>query len=301
MKNFCAFALQQFHKLHLFTFINKNVVKKIFTNNQMYKGTHRYNHSVRDASLRPTKMMRQTKHRPTSASIHNCRNYHHHHQNHQNHHKERHEKKGVSTSSSSQSKTTLTLIASAALSMFISITTPIDAIAGGDDDKKFVRNMIGGCTSDKLDLFKDVRAKFSMEASTGALPEAILDLDKCDYSNLDLDAKVLSGLIARNANFENSQLTHNEMSRTDARGSNFKGVNFKDTNAYSTRFDGSNLENANFENVILSGASFGKYNGEWANMKGANFEGALLSSSDARELCKNPTLDLEGQMNVGGC
>ena len=50
----------------------------------MYKGTHRYNHSVRDASLRPTKMMRQTKHRPTSASIHNCRNYHHHHQNYQN-------------------------------------------------------------------------------------------------------------------------------------------------------------------------------------------------------------------------
>ena len=82
------------------------------------------------------------------------------------------------------------------------------AIAGDDDDKKFVRNMLGGCTPDKLDLFKDVRAKFSMEASTGALPEAILDLDKCDYSNIDLDAKVLSGLIARNANFENSQLAH---------------------------------------------------------------------------------------------
>ena len=69
-------------------------------------------------------------------------------------------------------------------------------------------------------------------------------------------------LIARNANFENLTVDDNEMSRTDARWSNFKGVNFKDTNAYSTRFDGSNLENANFENVILSGASFGKYNGE---------------------------------------
>jgi uncharacterized protein YjbI with pentapeptide repeats len=212
-----------------------------------------------------------------------------------------HEKNEPSTSASATSSSKA-VIAAAALAVFLSTTAPWDgAIAGEDDDKKFVRNMLGGCTPDKLDLFKDVRAKFSMEASTGALPEAILDLDQCDYSNLDLDAKVLSGLIARNANFENSQLTHTEMSRTDARGSNFKGVNFKDTNAYSTRFDGSNMENANFENVILSGASFGKYNGEWANMKGANFEGALLSSSDARELCKNPTLDIEGQMNVGGC
>ena len=169
------------------------------------------------------------------------------------------------------------------------------------DGQKYVRDMPGGCTLNKLDLFRDVRAKFSLEASTGALPEAVLDLDKCDYSNVDLDAKVLSGLIARNANFENSTLTHTEMSRTDARGSNFRGVNFKDTNAYSTRFDGSDLENANFENVILSGATFGKYNGVWANVKGANFEGALLSSSDAKELCKNPTVDLEGEMNIGGC
>ena len=73
-----------------------------------------------------------------------------------------------------------------------------------------------------------------MEASTGAFPEAILDLDKCDYSNLDLDAKVLSGLIARNANFENSQLTTTKYPNR-RRGSNFKGVNFEDMNAYSTR------------------------------------------------------------------
>ena len=151
MKNFCAFLRSNnFTNSIYLTFINKKrtyIVKKIFTNNQMYKGTHRYNHSVRDASLRPTKMMRQTKHRPTSASIHNCRNYHHHHQKlskSSKSSKRTSRKKGVSTSSSSQSKTTLTLIASAALSMFISITTPIDAIAGGDDDKKFVRNMIGG-------------------------------------------------------------------------------------------------------------------------------------------------------------
>lgn len=254
---------------------------------KMLKATRHY--TIRDASRRI-----RTKFPKTQAAIHHHRHY------------EREEKYEPSTSTSTSTSSTVssskTLLAATALAVVLSTMSPVgSAIAGDDDDKKFVRNMLGGCTPDKLDLFKDVRAKFSMEASTGALPEAILDLDKCDYSNIDLDAKVLSGLIARNANFENSQLTHTEMSRTDARGSNFKGVNFKDTNAYSTRFDGSNMENANFENVILSGASFGKYNGEWANMKGANFEGALLSSSDARELCKNPTLDLEGQMNVGGC
>ena len=254
---------------------------------KMLKATRHY--TIRDSSRRI-----RTKFPKTQAAIPHHRHY------------EREEKYEPSTSTSTSTSSTVssskTLLAATALAVVLSTMSQVgSAIAGDDDDKKFVRNMLGGCTPDKLDLFKDVRAKFSMEASTGALPEAILDLDKCDYSNIDLDAKVLSGLIARNANFENSQLTHTEMSRTDARGSNFKGVNFKDTNAYSTRFDGSNMENANFENVILSGASFGKYNGEWANMKGANFEGVLLSSSDARELCKNPTLDLEGQMNVGGC
>ena len=35
---------------------------------------------------------------------------------------------------------------------------------------------------------------------------------------------------------------------------------------------------------------------------GAEFEGALLSIAATRgKLCQNPTLDIEGQIAVGGC
>ena len=59
--------------------------------------------------------------------------------------------------------------------------------------------MPGGCTLDALDLFKDTRAKFSLEVGTGALPEAVLHLAACDYSGADMDGRVLSGAIASNA------------------------------------------------------------------------------------------------------
>ena len=186
---------------------------------KMLKATRHY--TIRDASRRI-----RTKFPKTQAAIP-------HHQ--------REEKNEPSTSTSSTVSSSKTLLAATALAVVLSTMSPVgSAIAGDDDDKKFVRNMLGGCTPDKLDLFKDVRAKFSMEASTGALPEAILDLDKCDYSNIDLDAKVLSGLIARNANFENSQLTHTEMSRTvqeEREGESAKQENTKQRTRVKRRFD----------------------------------------------------------------
>jgi uncharacterized protein YjbI with pentapeptide repeats len=103
-------------------------------------------------------------------------------------------------------------------------------------------------------------------------------------------------------NFENADASETEMSRTSARNSNLRGVNFASANAYEARFDGSDLRGANFANALLSNASFGKgEDGRWANVEGAEFEGALLSLSDARKLCQNPTLDIEGQIAVGGC
>ena len=191
---------------------------------KMLKASRHY--TIRDASR-----WIRTKFPKTQAAIPHYRHY------------QREEKKEPSTSTSTSStvSSSKTLLAATALAVVLSTMSPVgSAIAGDDDDKKFVRNMLGGCTPDKLDLFKDVRAKFSMEASTGALPEAILDLDKCDYSNIDLDAKVLSGLIARNANFENSQLTHTEMSRTvqeEREGESAKQENTKQRTRVKRRFD----------------------------------------------------------------
>jgi len=64
-----------------------------------------------------------------------------------------------------------------------------------------VRDMPGGCTAEALDMFKEIRAKFSLEVGSGALPEAVLDLGGCDYSGMDLTGRVLSGVLASNANF----------------------------------------------------------------------------------------------------
>lgn len=52
-----------------------------------------------------------------------------------------------------------------------------------------------------------------------------------------------------------------------------------------------------------SDASFGKgpTNGQWANLKGAHFEGALVSSSDVKRMCQNPTLSEEARDFELGC
>ena len=177
---------------------------------------------------------------------------------------------------------------------------PFSAMAGAGEKPPPVRDMPGGCTVDALDLFAEVRSKFSLEVGTGALPEAVLDLGGCDYSGADMTGKVLSGVIASNANFENAKVVRTEMSRAQAVDANFKNADLSDTNAYEVNFAGSDMTNVVFENAILTNARFGKdANGQWTKLDGANFEGALLSSSDAQRACENPTVDDFGRAILG--
>jgi len=163
-----------------------------------------------------------------------------------------------------------------------------------------VREMPGGCTVDALDLFKDTRAKFSLEVGTGALPEAILDLGGCDYDGAELEGKVLSGAIASGASFEGAKFTGGEMSRAKAIGTNFRNADLKGTNFYEVDFAGADLRGADFDNAILTNARFGKdRDGKWAELEGVNWDGALLSSSDAQRACENPTVDDYGRAILG--
>ena len=41
----------------------------------------------------------------------------------------------------------------------------------------------------------DTRATFSQEASGGGMTEAIVDIRGCDFANLNLSGKVLSGVL----------------------------------------------------------------------------------------------------------
>ena len=72
---------------------------------------------------------------------------------------------------------------SVALSLALA-TSPLDAVAVASVGQKPPPTISTpeGCTLRALDAFSDVRAKFSLEVSTGALPEAVLTLTGCDYS-----------------------------------------------------------------------------------------------------------------------
>jgi len=147
------------------------------------------------------------------------------------------------------------------------------------------------CKVSEFDKFADVRAKFSQEVGGGGLPEATLDLSKCDYRGKDLSNKVFSGAIIKGADFSGGKLVNIEMSRTRAQSANFEGVDLRDANAYSTNFNGANLRDVNFENAILTLATFGQdQDGTWADLTGTNFDGALISDSDIRRACPNPTI-----------
>lgn len=193
-------------------------------------------------------------------------------------------------------------LASCAVSLCVTLA-PMEAFAapGSKPAPLFAEGGQAACTNAALDAFADVRAKFSLEVSTGALPEAVLTLSGCDYSERDLHGKVLSGTVMDEASFEKSDLSATEMSRASVRNANLRGADLRSANCYEARFDGSDLRGVNFENALLSNATFGKSKGQWADVAGANFEGALVSSSDARKLCDNPTLDLDGEIAIGGC
>ena len=53
----------------------------------------------------------------------------------------------------------------------------------------------------------DTRAKFSMEAASGAMGEALVDVRGCNLHGLDLRGKVLSGVLLSNADLSGSNLS----------------------------------------------------------------------------------------------
>ena len=185
-------------------------------------------------------------------------------------------------------------------SVVVFLASPSPSISQPGQRPPPVAEMPGGCTLDALDLFKDTRAKFSLEVGTGVLPEAVLDLATCDYSGADMDGRVLSGAIASNATFDNASFVGGEMSRAKSVNSSWKGANLSSTNFYEVNFAGSDLRGVNFDNAILTNARFGKdAEGKWADLDGVNWDGALLSSSDAQRVCENPTVDEYGRAILG--
>ena len=155
------------------------------------------------------------------------------------------------------------------------------------------------CGLEALKKGASTRAAFS-DFATQQNQELYVNIEGCDYSNMDLSNEVLSGVKARGANFENS-IFGAECSRADFSDANLRGTVMRSSNLYNTNFAGADLEKADLTGALASGAVFGKdpQTGNPANLKGTVFEDTLLSSSDVQRMCANKTLDFEGKMNLG--
>lgn len=183
----------------------------------------------------------------------------------------------------------------AAAALYLSAASPALALAPPSTDP-------ARCDVSRLKDFAGVRASFSMEVSGGALPEAVLDLRDCNFgSKLSLKDAVFSGAILDGAQLPGAQLPHADFARASARRTNLAGASLVDANLFAVAFDGADLRGAVFTNAIMGNVSMGKdkESGAWAELGGADFEGALLSRSDARTVCLNPTIDDEGRAVLG--
>ena len=155
------------------------------------------------------------------------------------------------------------------------------------------------CGLEALKKGASTRAAFS-DFATQQNQELYVNIEGCDYSNMDLSDEVLSGVNARGANFENAVFGA-ECSRADFSDANLRGTKMRSANLYNTNFAGADLEGADLTGALASGAFFGKdpQTGNPANLKGTIFEDTLLSSSDVQRMCANKTLDFEGKMSLG--
>ena len=155
------------------------------------------------------------------------------------------------------------------------------------------------CGLEALKKGASTRAAFS-DFATQQNQELYVNIEGCDYSNMDLSGEVLSGVKARGANFENS-IFGAECSHADFSDANLRGTVMRSSNLYNTNFAGADLTKADLTGALASGAIFGKdpQTGNAAILTGTVFEDTLLSSSDVTRMCANKTLDFEGKMNLG--
>jgi uncharacterized protein YjbI with pentapeptide repeats len=161
------------------------------------------------------------------------------------------------------------------------------------------RTDIDRCSIEALGKGVSTRAAFS-DFATQQNKELYVNVEGCDFSNMDLSKEVLSGIKARGANFSNS-IFGPECSRADFSDANLVGTVMRNANLYNTVFAGANIEGADLTGALAPGAFFGadSQTGKAVNLKGTNCEDTLLSTSDVRTMCTNRTLDYEGKMNLG--
>lgn len=211
----------------------------------------------------------------------------------------------VVTAATQNGDTLKAAFVAAAAAATLSLTSPAISEAGTPKGQGVMstdemgRTDVDRCSLEALGKGAATRAAFS-DFATQQNKELYVNVEGCDFSNMDLSKEVLSGIKARGANFSNS-IFGPECSRADFSDANLAGAVIRNVNLYNTVFAGANLEGADLTGALASGAYFGAdaQTGKAANLKGAVFEDTLLSTSDVRSMCTNRTLGFEAKMNLG--
>ena len=123
------------------------------------------------------------------------------------------------------------------------------------------RTDVDRCSLEALGKGASTRAAFS-DFATEQNKELYVNVEGCDYSNMDLSNEVLSGIKARGANFSNS-IFPKEASRADFSDANLAGAVIRSANLFNSIFAGTNMENADYFRVPRVGCVFREGSADW--------------------------------------
>ena len=193
----------------------------------------------------------------------------------------------------------------AAAALALTLATPDATLAGTPKGQgvlstdEYGRSDVDRCSIEALKKGASTRAAFS-DFATQQNQELYVNIEGCDFSNMDLSGEVLSGVKARGANFRNSIFGRSALAPTSA--SPTFAAPSSETSTSTTPCSPAPTSRAPISQPPLaSGAFFGKdeQTGELANPQGRRLRGHAPLEFRVTRMCSNKTLDFEGKMNLG--
>jgi len=108
------------------------------------------------------------------------------------------------------------------------------------------------------------------------------DLSRRSFVGEDLSGSSLAAAEAREANFENADLSQTILTKGSFYKAHMAGVNLSESFADRVVFDGADLTNAIVVDAIMTSTSFTD-----ANIEGADFSGTILDRYQTMQMCKH--------------